>query len=263
MIKLIATDMDGTWLKADKTYDHKLFEKDFKLMQEKDVKFVIASGNQYENILARFPESANRQMYFVAENGALVAHGNDILKIVSLSDQLYDLIIKITKEYSYPIIVAGVKSAYILKSAGQDFYNSMSRFYRKIKIIDNFNDINDQIFKVSLIVPEDEMPKILAELKQKYPEVGSVAGGYDSIDLSAPDVTKALGLEFLSRELNIAPSEMVAFGDSGNDIAMLEYVGDSFVTSTALPSAKEAANHVIGSSQESSVQKEIIKLLEK
>ena len=30
MIKLIATDMDGTWLKADKTYDHELFEKDFK-----------------------------------------------------------------------------------------------------------------------------------------------------------------------------------------------------------------------------------------
>lgn len=31
MIKLIATDMDGTWLKENKTYDKKLFEKNFKL----------------------------------------------------------------------------------------------------------------------------------------------------------------------------------------------------------------------------------------
>ena len=263
MIKLIATDMDGTWLKADKTYDHELFEKDFKLMQDNNVKFVIASGNQYENILARFPEEASEQMYFVAENGALVAHGHEILKIVSLTKKLYDLIIKITQEYPYPIIVSGVHSSYILKSSGKAFYDSMSRFYRKITMVNSLNEIDDQIFKVSLIIPEKEMPAVLRELEQKYPQVGFVAGGYDSIDLSAPDVTKALGLEFLSKKLNIAPSEMVAFGDSGNDVAMLKYVGDSFVTSTALQSAKDAADHVIGSSQDSSVQKEIIKLLEK
>ncbi|MBD5432462.1 MAG: HAD family hydrolase [Lactobacillus sp.] len=263
MIKLIATDMDGTWLKADKTYDHELFEKDFKLMQDNNVKFVIASGNQYENIFARFPEKASEQMYFIAENGALVAHGRKILKIVSLTKELYDLIIKITQEYPYPIIVSGVHSSYILKSSGKAFYDSMSRFYRKITMVNSLNEIDDQIFKVSLIIPEKEMPAVLRELEQKYPQVGFVAGGYDSIDLSAPDVTKALGLEFLSRKLNIAPSEMVAFGDSGNDVTMLKYVGDSFVTSTALQSAKDAADHVIGSSQDSSVQKEIIKLLEK
>ena len=74
MIKLIATDMDGTWLREDKTYDKELFEKEFQIMQDRDIKFVIASGNQYENILDRFPK-ANKNMYFVAENGALVANG--------------------------------------------------------------------------------------------------------------------------------------------------------------------------------------------
>ena len=80
MIKLIATDMDGTWLREDKTYDKELFEKEFQIMQDRDIKFVIASGNQYENILDRFPK-ANKHMYFVAENGALIAHGNEILQI--------------------------------------------------------------------------------------------------------------------------------------------------------------------------------------
>ena len=50
MIKLIATDMDGTWLKENKTYDKELFEKEFQIMQDRDIKFVVASGNQYENI---------------------------------------------------------------------------------------------------------------------------------------------------------------------------------------------------------------------
>lgn len=57
MIKLIATDMDGTWLREDKTYDKELFEKEFQIMRDRDIKFVIASGNQYENILDRFSKS--------------------------------------------------------------------------------------------------------------------------------------------------------------------------------------------------------------
>ena len=36
MIKLIATDMDGTWLREDKTYDKELFEKEFQIMQDRD-----------------------------------------------------------------------------------------------------------------------------------------------------------------------------------------------------------------------------------
>ena len=54
MIKLIATDMDGTWLKENKTYDKELFEKEFQIMQDRDIKFVVASGNQYENIFHVF-----------------------------------------------------------------------------------------------------------------------------------------------------------------------------------------------------------------
>lgn len=42
---------------------------------------------------------------------------------------------------------------------------------------------------------------------------------------------------------------------------MLKYVGTSFATATALPEAKKAANQIIGSSEDSSVQKKILELL--
>ena len=50
--------MDGTWLTDQKTYDEELFLREFAIMQERGIKFVIASGNQYENIYARFPKTA-------------------------------------------------------------------------------------------------------------------------------------------------------------------------------------------------------------
>jgi FMN hydrolase / 5-amino-6-(5-phospho-D-ribitylamino)uracil phosphatase len=79
--------------------------------------------------------------------------------------------------------------------------------------------------------------------------------------MSTKGMNKAQGLKYLSTKFNINPREMVAFGDSGNDVGMLKYVGRSFATATALPIAKKAADRIIGSSNDSAVQKEIWYLL--
>lgn len=260
MIKLIATDMDGTWLREDKTYDKELFEKEFQIMQDRDIKFVIASGNQYENILDRFPK-ANKHMYFVAENGALVAHGNEILQISDLSDKDYQTMLEIVEKLPYKAIVAGVTSAYVEKSSGKEFAEDLKKYVKKIQVVDSFNDIDDRIFKVSLRVPEDEMPKVLDKLREDYPQISFVSGASTAIDMQTKGMNKAVGLEYLGKKLKIKSSEMVTFGDSGNDVGMLKFAGSSFATATALPEAKKAANQIIGSSEESSVQKKILELL--
>lgn len=260
MIQLIATDMDGTWLDDQKRFDHSLFEKELNIMKERDIKFVVASGNQYENLLAYFPKEAE-QIYYVAENGALVAEGKQILHIDTLSDTELEEIFKITEEYDYPFIVAGLDSAYVPRKSGEQFFNAMKRFYKKIKRFDNFEEINDKIFKVSFDVPEKIMPTVLKELRRKYSNLGFVSGGATSIDMSQKGMNKAVGLKYLSQHLGISPKNMVAFGDSGNDEGMLELAGRSYATMYALPEAKEAADQVIGSSNDSAVQKEILKLV--
>ncbi len=97
MIKLMATDMDGTWLNSKKEYDHEKFEQIMKLAKEQGVKFVIASGNQYENLLTRFPKEYLNQLYFVAENGAYVLKGREILNIIDLNQEELDTIWQIKK----------------------------------------------------------------------------------------------------------------------------------------------------------------------
>ena len=53
MIRLIATDMDGTFLDSQKKFD-KSFIDLFYQMKEKNIKFVIASGNQYYRLYQKF-----------------------------------------------------------------------------------------------------------------------------------------------------------------------------------------------------------------
>ncbi|TWU79412.1 Sugar phosphatase YbiV [Lactobacillus johnsonii] len=177
-------------------------------MQDRDIKFVIASGNQYENILDRFLK-ANKHMYFVAENGALVAHGNEILQISDLSDEDYQTMLEIVEKLPYKAIVAGVTSAYVEKSSGKEFAEDLKKYVKKIQVVDSFNDIDDRIFKVSLRVPEDEMPKVLDKLREDYPQIGFVSGASTAIDMQTKGMNKAVGLEYLGKKLKIKSSEMV------------------------------------------------------
>lgn len=44
-IKLIATDMDGTFLNSQKDYNREHFADLYAELKKRDIKFVVASGN--------------------------------------------------------------------------------------------------------------------------------------------------------------------------------------------------------------------------
>ncbi|MBE8208092.1 HAD hydrolase family protein, partial [Leptospira borgpetersenii serovar Ballum] len=77
-IQLIAVDMDGTFLNDNKQYDKERFTTQYAALKQQGIKFVVASGNQYYQLISFFPEIKD-EIAFVAENGALVYdHGERI-----------------------------------------------------------------------------------------------------------------------------------------------------------------------------------------
>ncbi len=65
-IKLIAVDMDGTFLSDQKTYNRERFMAQYQQMKAQGIRFVVASGNQYYQLISFFPEiakeGANKQV---------------------------------------------------------------------------------------------------------------------------------------------------------------------------------------------------------
>lgn len=76
--KLIAADIDGTFLRPDRTYDRPRFERILKRMHAKGAKFVVASGNQIALLENLFP-GFEGQISYVAENGALIRDEQEVL----------------------------------------------------------------------------------------------------------------------------------------------------------------------------------------
>ena len=58
-IKLIATDMDGTFLNSQKDYNREHFADLYAELKKRDIKFVVASGNQSFQLKSFFPDISN------------------------------------------------------------------------------------------------------------------------------------------------------------------------------------------------------------
>lgn len=89
-----------------------------------------------------------------------------------------------------------------------------------------------------------------------------VSSGHGDIDLIIPGIHKLHGLRLLGKEWNIKDDEMATFGDSGNDIEMIQQVKHSFAMNNAQQNIKDAAKTIIGSNNSEAVLDTIQSILE-
>ncbi len=61
-VKVIVTDMDGTFLNDAKTYNQPRFMAQYQELKKRGIKFVVASGNQYYQLISFFPELRMRSL---------------------------------------------------------------------------------------------------------------------------------------------------------------------------------------------------------
>ena len=74
-----------------------------------------------------------------------------------------------------------------------------------------------------------------------------------NLEVSAPGINKGRGLEILGEKIGVTTDEMMAFGDSNNDAAMLQTVGTAVVMGNADESVKEMADVIAPTNEEDGV----------
>lgn len=75
----------------------------------------------------------------------------------------------------------------------------------------------------------------------EFPQLKFIRAHQLYLDLFPSDVSKAGGIEAMLRHLNVAPEEVVAFGDGLNDVQMLSYVGMGIAMGNARDEVKSYA----------------------
>lgn len=80
-----------------------------------------------------------------------------------------------------------------------------------------------------------------------------------NLELNAPGVTKGRGLMALADHLGLRPSQVMAVGDSGNDLAMVKMAGLGVAMGNATPDVLAAADVVTGDNNHDGVAEAIEK----
>jgi Cof subfamily protein (haloacid dehalogenase superfamily) len=107
-----------------------------------------------------------------------------------------------------------------------------------------------------LVVIDD--PEVLDGLKQRmFERFGDRLYISKSLpyflEFASPDVTKASGLEFVSKHLGFSRDRTVAFGDGENDIELVDWAGYGVAVANAHERMKEVADFVCPSVEEEGV----------
>lgn len=254
-IKLVAVDVDGTFVRSDYSYDVPRFQRILHKMNEAGCHFVVASGNQYYQLRDLFPGYYD-ELSFVAENGAFVKDQKELVFTADIPKGTVDEVIDVCREYpEIQNVVCGLNSAYCEReSVDQAFFDLTKIYYHHLEWVDDFKDIQDQILKFAPTVPEERTYDYYDMFRERLSgKIEPTTSGHGSVDLILPGCHKASGLKRLVKRWNISPDQCAAFGDGGNDIEMLQYCGYSFAMDNASQDVKDAAKHVCPSNDEDGV----------
>lgn len=261
-IKLVAVDIDGTFVRSDYTYDVPRFRRILSRMQSVGCSFIVASGNQYYQLRDLFPGYYD-ELSFVAENGAFVKDKTELVFAADMTKDTVDEVIDVCREYSeIANVLCGLESAYCQRgTVSQAFFDLTGVYYHRLKWVDDFKEVKDQILKFAPTVPEEKTYFYYDIFRERLKgKVEPTTSGHGSIDLIVPGCHKASGLKRLTERWGVSPGQCAAFGDGGNDIEMLQYCGYSYAMENASQNVKDAAKYVCPSNEEDGVLAALEKL---
>lgn len=258
-IKMIVTDLDGTFYHKDLSYDKERFNRLYKQMKEHDIRFVVASGNQYYQLISFFDQ--RDEMTFVSENGGYIVKEGKELFSVKIKDDTFHKVLDVIAQYPEITIniVCGKKSAYMHSSTTDETFNIFLKYFPVMIRVDDLHAVDDQIMKFALMTSEEKVEEIAAKLNEVVDEsLSVVTSGHGCIDLIVSGVHKGHALETLMNIWNIKPEEIMAFGDARNDLEMLKIAKYGFVMANGTEFMKNEIGRVAPLSNEEDGELEII-----
>ncbi|MBF0787085.1 MULTISPECIES: Cof-type HAD-IIB family hydrolase [unclassified Streptococcus] len=255
-IKLVAFDMDGTFLNSQNDYDRKRFARVWRQLHERGIRVVAISGNQYQQIKSFFPD-VHDQMTIVSEVGSvIVENGQKIVEYHFELETVADLIALLAqKNLLHRCSISGLKALYFAQSAPEDFKKLITKHNYEWQEIEDLRSLPDDDFTIlTLDVPEMDIRALVKDLNAiGKGRARAVSSGFNFIDIVQPDVNKGTALHFLAQRWQIEASEIMAFGDSDNDLEMLAYAEHSYAMLGSPESVCQAAKFQAPSNDTSGV----------
>ncbi|CAG4899965.1 MULTISPECIES: Cof-type HAD-IIB family hydrolase [Acidithrix] len=244
MIKLLATDLDGTLLDANGKVSRQNIDA-IAAINKMGIPTIAATARSPRSA-SKISKTAGLGPYAICANGAIVydLQSKTLLRHDPISQKVSKSIISILRDEFEAVILAG---EYV-----DDFFAEANFFKRPIPDLiipttkDLLTKVDQGMTKVIGRVPgksSEELRDHLAPMLSQFVDV--TISGPDWIEFAAHGITKAHGVTIVCEIIGISPSQVAAIGDQRNDLDMLNLVGYPFTLQSAHPDLFSITDRVV------------------
>lgn len=244
MVKLIASDLDGTILRhGAQKVDKSTIEVIGKLL-DAGLLFAPASGRQIVSLKRLFEPISDRLVY-ISENGALSEYRGEVIAKTAMERKLALQIVEDVYEQPHcEVLISGQHTAYIKPKTEEYLYRMTKVVNYKTTIIDKFSDIDEDILKIA-VCDLSGINNSKEHFFSRWKGQASIAvSGKLYLDFMESSVSKGKAMRQLQEYFGLSMDECMAFGDNYNDIDMLNSVTYSYVMETAADDIKKHGKYV-------------------
>lgn len=286
MIKVIASDMDGTLLGDD----HKPAPETLAAVQracDSGIRFMIATGRNFPGAMAELKECGLVCDYIVSSGAEVRNPRQQVVAVHPISMELCRTIYEEIKEYPISVTFCTDGNDYKIGTPEEIeeslmlqmhlFFSDLpreelvqtetyQRIIRSTKTVSDMDELEAAKVPIYKLFLYSEDKGMLGELKQRLEQNKEIAVASSfPTNLEITDVRAQKGpvLKEYIESLGYTMDEVMALGDSLNDLSMIEMdFGATVAMANAEPEVKDAAKYITKSNTEFGVAYAIDRLLE-
>lgn len=238
-IGVVACDMDNTLLADDGSMPEGM-EGRIRALDEAGIVFAAASGRPLYTLRDMFCGLEDR-MAFISDNGAAVVLRGEVV----YRSLLEPAVVRELAEFTLGLgagapVACGLDACYV-RECDRGFDAVFRRFFHSVAYVDTLDDLYERhgvdVNKFTVYLPGADAVSVRDEaFAPAFGERLSVTcGGAVWIDVMRAGVDKGTGLARLCERVGVSPADAAAFGDTDNDVEMLELAGHSYLMANAEP----------------------------
>jgi len=285
MIKLIASDMDGTLLNEKHKIDKETVVA-IKKAEEAGIIFAISTGREYDTVEPLLKEN-NIKCQCVLMNGAEYRdeEGN-ILEEINIEQEIATKIIHILQKEKVSARIFTNKGIYTTDTKEEALKEMVYRtlsfnpsftqeealefakvqpYFVNLNYISNLDEFLKSDMEIRKFVAFHSNIELINKMKKIIGELANIAVSSsfrDNMEITHITAQKGIILAKVAEKMGFKRAEVLVLGDSFNDYSMFTEFTESVAMGNAIPEIKEIAKYITDTNDNLGVAKAIYKVLE-
>jgi hypothetical protein len=252
--KMLVLDMDDTLLTDDHTISNENKEMLFKA-KELGVHIVLASGRPTPAMTAYAKELQLDDSFMISYNGAVITDLKEdkvIFEQTLSQEQIHELYDYSLKSNTHIITYVDGKIVSETDSEYIEIEKNITGLAHN-KVVSFKEEVQSSAVKCILLEEPSYLKEVEKDLKATMPHLSVSMSKPFFLEVAQNGIDKGASIKFLAEKLNILQSEIIAVGNAGNDLTMIEYAGLGVWVDNVDPELRDKGDVVVASNNDHGV----------